>query len=260
MDKKYRCRLCGKSFLYDEMSEEHYPARSVGNDDIVELDIIKAFDLVLSGEIVPEMNKRISEGNSFQEAVGDIFDKELAVSIHPEGRTARTLCRACNTFLGRYDEAYLRFFNCGGEPKIVKGFQAQTRLRIIKSIFGKFLSVPEAMNEEFDFIDFVKNESIKEYKGKWRIYFIRRDSSTDLMGFSDIKTGSIRFDEGTVYELSDEKFVFNLMDFQKHSCFEMTNIFDICNKNYKLIIGAGESGGYHAQILMSTIFKGIMEK
>jgi len=34
----------------------------------------------------------------------------------------------------------------------------------------------------------------------------------------------------------------------------MTNLFDILKKNYKLIEGGGESGGYHAQIFMSSIF------
>lgn len=40
------CRLCGKSFLISEMSEEHYPAHSVGNDDIVKLDLVKMIDIV----------------------------------------------------------------------------------------------------------------------------------------------------------------------------------------------------------------------
>lgn len=40
----------------------------------------------------------------------------------------------------------------------------------------------------------------------------------------------------------------------KHSCFEMTNLFDILKKNYKLVEGVGESGGYHAQVFMSSLF------
>ena len=31
---KYVCKLCNKQYKNDEMSEEHYPAKSVGNDDI----------------------------------------------------------------------------------------------------------------------------------------------------------------------------------------------------------------------------------
>lgn len=50
------------------------------------------------------------------------------------------------------------------------------------------------------------------------------------------------------------KFIFNLMNFPKHSCFEMTNLFDILKKNYKLIEGVGENGGYHAQVFMSSLF------
>jgi hypothetical protein len=32
---KFRCKLCNNEFLDDEMSKEHYPARSTGNEDIV---------------------------------------------------------------------------------------------------------------------------------------------------------------------------------------------------------------------------------
>lgn len=255
MNEIFKCRLCGKEYSHHEMSEEHYPAHSTGNDDIVAFDVIKMFDQLMSGEIADELINRIQEGSSIENAAEDIFDNELAKPMYPKGRTARTLCKSCNTFLGRYDEAYLKFFNCDGNPKVVKGFQPKTKLRIIKSVFGKFLSVPEAMNEKFDFIEFIRNESINEYHGKWRLYFIKRDYSTDLMGLSDIRTGSLSFDEGTVYELSDDKFIFNLMPFPKHDCFEMTDIFDIKSKQYCLTVGAGDSGGYHAQIFMSSIFQ-----
>jgi len=30
---KFRCKLCNNEFLDDEMSEEHYPARSTGNEE-----------------------------------------------------------------------------------------------------------------------------------------------------------------------------------------------------------------------------------
>ena len=36
---KSKCKLCNKYFDYSEMSEEHYPAKSVGNDDIVSIDM-----------------------------------------------------------------------------------------------------------------------------------------------------------------------------------------------------------------------------
>ena len=51
------------------------------------------------------------------------------------------------------------------------------------------------------------------------------------MGLPDIGTGKIVFDEGVVYEMSDDKFIFDLMNFPKHACFQMTNIFDILNKH-----------------------------
>ena len=44
MSELYRCRLCGKEYPYSEMSEEHYPAKSVGNDDVIAFDIVKLFE------------------------------------------------------------------------------------------------------------------------------------------------------------------------------------------------------------------------
>ncbi len=258
MDKtKYECKLCGMYYSEDEMSKEHYPARSVGNEDIVALDIIKMFDSFQSKEMRNDVLKRLSEGENTDDILGNIFDTKLSKSLYPAGRTAKTLCKRCNTFLGKYDEAYLKFFLLDGNPKRIKGFKNSTRLQIIKSIFGKFLSVPEAGNEEFDFIDFIKDQSVTEYYGKWNLYFVTRDFSSDLMGFKDIGTGKATFDEGVVYEFSDDKFIFNLMNFEKHSCFSMTNIFDILNKNYKLIEGVGNGGGYHAQILMTRLFQSV---
>lgn len=253
-----KCRLCGEYFDDKEMSEEHYPARSVGNEDIVALNITKMFDSFQSKEMHERVMNKLSSGESFEQISGDIFDNELAESLYPDGRTARTLCRKCNTFLGKYDEAYLKFFSLDGEPKAIKGFSKKTKFYIIKSILGKFLSIPEAMNEEFDFLDFLKDESERVYSGKWKIYFVKRDLSSDLMGMKDIGTGKIEFDEGVVYELSDDKFIYNLMNFEKHSCFEMTNLFDILHKNYSLVKGVGDDGGYHAQILMTRLFKQII--
>lgn len=251
---RFKCKLCGNFFCDEEMSEEHYPARSVGNEDIVALDIIKMFDSFQSEEMRMKIENRLTNGENIEQISSDIFDNELSKPIYPQGRTARTLCRKCNTFLGKYDEAYLKFFSADGEAKTIKGFSKKTKLQIIKSIFGKFLSIPEAKNEEFDFLDFLKDELMNEYTGNWNIYFVKRDFSSDLMGLKDIRTGKIEFDEGVVYELSDDKFIYNLMNFEKHSCFEMTNLFDILKKNYKLVKGVGSDGGYHAQILMTSLF------
>lgn len=252
---EFKCKLCGVYYYDKEMSEEHYPARSLGNEDIVALDICKMIDSFKSEEMYYDILKRLSSGKSFEKISGDIFDTQLSKPLYPEGRTARTLCRKCNTFLGKYDAAYLKFFSLDGEAKKIKGFSESTKLQIIKSIFGKFLSVPETENEEFDFLQFLKDESATEYSGKWRLYFVKRDYSSDFLGMKDIGTGKITFDEGVVYELSDDKFIYNLMNFEKHSCFSMTNFFDILNRNYVIVKGVGNDGGYHAQILMTRLFQ-----
>lgn len=252
--KKYRCNLCKKYYTEKEMSEEHYPARSVGNEDIVALDIVKMLDMFQSKDFYYEMKKRQDAGETIDKISDEIFDTRLTKTLHPNGRTSKTLCITCNTFLGKYDEAYLKFFEAEGNPLIIRGFQNHTKHKIIKSMYAKFLSIPEAKDEEFDFHDFVRNEKSLNYDGKWNLYFVKRDYSSDLMGFNDIGTGRGVYDDGIVYELSDDKFIYNLMNFEKHSCFEMTDIFDILNKNYKLVVGVGKNGGYHAQILVPRLF------
>ena len=72
---------------------------------------------------------------------------------------------------------------------------------------------------------------------------------------ADIGTGKLEFDEGLIYEMSDDKFIFDLMNFERHKEFEMNNIFDLTGDHYSLITGVGENGGYHAQILMSRMFR-----
>ena len=44
------------------------------------------------------------------------------------------------------------------------------------------------------------------------------------------------------------------MNFKKHSCYEMTDIFDILKRNYTIIDGVGKMGGYHASILFTNLF------
>ena len=252
--KLYKCKLCGKYYSDKDMSDEHYPARCVGNEDIVAFDIIKMFDMIESNEIHNEIYQKRSEGKSIKKITDEIFDTKLSNPLYPKGRTARTLCKKCNSFLGKYDEAYLKFFRVNGNADKTKGFSIDTKYKIIKSIYAKFLSIPETLNESFDFIDFVRNEKQCEYNGKWRLYFVKRDYSTDIMGFKDIQTGKAIFDEGVVYELSDERFIFNLMNFKKLSCYEMTDIFDILKRNYTIIDGVGKMGGYHASILFTNLF------
>lgn len=254
-----KCRLCQQSFSDDNMSEEHYPAKSTGNNDIVKLDIVKLIDTCQSGIAQKKIKKQVELGHTVEDAAGIFFDEELSNSLFPKGRTSRTLCRQCNTFLGKYDEAYLRFFNAYGAPSIIKGFQKKTRIQIMKSIYGKFLSVPEALDADFDFLSFIRDETIEEYHGIWRLYFVQRDFSSDLMGFADIRTGKMEFDEGVVYELSDERFIFDLMNFEKHDCFPMNSILDILKNNYALIKGTGENGGYHAQLLMGDLLGPLLD-
>lgn len=248
--QKYVCKLCNRQYTYDEMSEEHYPAKSVGNDDIGNFDLTKFFDIFDSESTKDDIYERLKRGENIKDICDEIFDNELFESTHQHGRTARTLCKHCNHFLGKYDEAYLKFFKANGSPKVIKGFKNETKYEIIKSIYAKFLSVPETINENFDFINFINKPDETEYNGIWNLYFIKRDYTSDLLGLCDIGTGKLEYENGIVYELSDEKFIFNLMNFKIHSCYKMTNIFDILTKNYELIEGVGETGGYHGQIMM----------
>ena len=251
---KYVCKLCNKQYTNDEMSEEHYPAKSVGNDDIGNFDLTKFIDIFDSESIKEDIYQKLKQGENIKDICEKIFDNELFESTHKHGRTARTLCKNCNHFLGKYDEAYLKFFKADGLSKIINGFKIETKYEIIKSIYAKFLSVPEAINESFDFIKFITNTTERKYNGIWNLYFVKRDHTSDLLGLSDIGTGKLEYEDGVVYELSDEKFIFNLMNFKIHSCYKMTNIFDILNKNYELVEGVGETGGYHGQILMQRLF------
>jgi len=249
------CKLCGKHFTDNEMSDEHYPAKSTGNNDIVQMNLIKMVDMFQSGEMKERILEGLSAGKTLKEVSDEIFDRDLAEPLYPAGRTARTLCRDCNTFLGKYDEAYLKFFNADGEAKAIKGFQRNTKIQIIKSIFGKFLSVPEAADEQFDFIPFLRDKELDIYNGKWHLYFVKRDLSTDLLGLAEIETGKDQYDEGVVYELTDDKFIFDLMNFEKHECFEMNDIFDILDKDYQLITGVGNDGGYHAGMVIGRMLE-----
>ena len=73
------------------MSEEHYPARSTGNEDIVALDLIKMFDTLQSENIHTEVTKRLNLGETPQKIVDDIFDNRVSKPLYPNGRTATTM-------------------------------------------------------------------------------------------------------------------------------------------------------------------------
>lgn len=237
------------------MSEEHYPAKSTGNEDIVALDVVKVLDSMMSGKITALLIQQENPGKAFEEIIGDYFDEELSHSIYPKGRTARSLCRECNTFLGKYDEAYKKFYDNDGDPSVIKGYQRSTRLKIIKAIFAKFLSVPECKSWNFDFIDFLNQENQEEYTGQWKLYCIKRDSSTDFLGFSHLEAGEVSYDEGTTFELSDDKFIFHLMNFEPHEGYKSLNMMDLLNKTYILINGSDlHDGGYHGQLMIQELF------
>ena len=73
-----------------------------------------------SGAIMKKAADNIKRGISIKNTVEVYFDEELAKSLYPKGRTARTLCKKCNTFLGKYDETYLKFFNANGGPNTIE--------------------------------------------------------------------------------------------------------------------------------------------
>lgn len=136
--QQYKCRLCGNYYSNSDMSEEHYPARNTGNEDVVAIDLGKMFDTFTSESVHSEIREKLRNGQTLENITGDIFNSQLAMSLFPKGRTARTLCRKCNTFLGKYDEAYLRFFNLDGNPKFVNGFQQHTKHRSLRQFTQNF--------------------------------------------------------------------------------------------------------------------------
>lgn len=252
--EKIRCRLCGKCFDENDMSDEHYPAKSVGNYDIVAVNPTDYIDGIIDFLKTYNVQEILKDKDDFYNVTEKYFDEKIATSKYPKGRTARTLCRNCNTFLGKYDEAYLKFFNVDGEAKCIKGYSTQTKYEIIKSIFAKFLSIPETQDESFDYIEFVKNPREYDYNGKWKIYLVKRDHTTDMFGLKEINTRKLSDERGTIYEFSDEKFIYFLMDYEKEKGIEMTNIFEILNKNYNIVNGVGENGGYYEELLFNETF------
>lgn len=246
-----KCKLCNKEFDELQLTKEHYPAKSVGNNDLV---IINVFDIIEDMMQAPSKFRYIANfGEGFSGVENYYSNSEMAKSIYPEGRYARTLCRKCNSFLGKYDEAYKKFYDYDGNPKKIKGFSKATKLRIIKAIFGKFLSLPDAKDEDFDFRDFILDERNEEYKGEWKLFFVKRNTIT-----SDMQTIKLNYDEGVVYHLSDDKFIFDLLNFEKPNEYVMNNIFDILEKNYKLQVGPGENGGFYAEAFTVNLFRNLL--
>lgn len=246
-----KCKLCNKEFDESQLTKEHYPAKSVGNYDLVCVNLFDVFD-----DMIQSPNKLIyiaNSGQGFSGVENYYSNSKKAKSIYPLGRYAMTLCRQCNSFLGKYDEAYKMFYDNDGDPKKIKGFSKATKLKIIKAIYGKFLSVPEADEEDFDFKDFILDEKCEEYSGDWKLFFIKRNTIT-----SDMQTAKLNYDDGVVYNLSDDKFIFDLLNFDKPKEFIMNNIFDILEENYKLQVGPGENGGFYAEAFTTNLFRNLL--
>ena len=83
MKNKLKCKLCGNYFDDNEMSEEHYPARSVGNNDIVAVDISKTIDTLLSNETRKNILNRVEHGENLKQISDEFFDNELAIPLYP---------------------------------------------------------------------------------------------------------------------------------------------------------------------------------
>lgn len=66
--KKIQCRLCHGYFSDEEMSDEHYPARSVGNDDIIKLNFSKwIYDPKHNRNINLKLEELVEELNALRE-------------------------------------------------------------------------------------------------------------------------------------------------------------------------------------------------
>lgn len=252
-----KCKLCNKEFDKSELTKEHYPAKSLGNYDLVRINLLDVLDDIIK---TPGKFSYIAKsGQGFSEVERYYSNSDMGKSVYPEGRYAITLCRKCNSFLGKYDEAYKKFYDNDGDPRMIKGFSKPTKLKIIKAIYGKFLSVPESSNENFDFREFILDEKCEDYNGDWKLYFVKRDIKSDLL-FRDINIAKLQYDDGVVYHLSDNKFIFDLLNFDKPKEYVMNNIFDILDKNYNLVVGTGECGGLHGEVLIINYLRETTKK
>ena len=76
-EKQCKCRLCGDYFSDSEMSEEHYPARNTGNEDIVAVDLGKMFDTFISENVHAEIRQKLDNGQTLESIAGDILNIRL---------------------------------------------------------------------------------------------------------------------------------------------------------------------------------------
>ena len=67
-----RCKLCGKDYPENKLSDEHYPAHSVGNNDIVQLDLVAMMDMFMSERTASELKVRVNNGESLNDITDDI--------------------------------------------------------------------------------------------------------------------------------------------------------------------------------------------
>jgi hypothetical protein len=66
-----------------------------------------------------------------------------------------------------------------------------------------------------------------------------------MIGLGSLETSKMDWDEGVISELSDEKFIFHLMNVDSYECYKSMNMMDILVKSYKMISGYEVQGGYH---------------
>lgn len=154
--RRYHCALCQQWFKKQEMSEEHFPAKTVGNVDMVEVNLADMIDPELAKLNAMKFISLMDSGQDYEKALDMVFEESLVKKSYPKGRTKRTLCRQCNTLLGKYDFSYKKFFEKDGNVEIIKGFQKHTKIQIIKAIYGKFLSIPEC-EKEMNFWDILND-------------------------------------------------------------------------------------------------------
>ncbi len=67
-----QCKLCGQFFAPDDMSDEHYPARSVGNDDFC-FNMTNIFDIKKKNYTIVEGVDDPSGGYHGQILLGRLF-------------------------------------------------------------------------------------------------------------------------------------------------------------------------------------------
>lgn len=67
------------------MSEEHYPARNTGNEDVVAVDLGKMFDTFTSESVHAEIREKLNHGETLENITGDILTLSYQHLYFPKG-------------------------------------------------------------------------------------------------------------------------------------------------------------------------------